>query len=135
MEIEKIKAEIESIETFPESPIVSSIVDRILKLEPVSISESKMAFDCLWELFVKLSENYDGFNCEQSAQIIKLAEKNWSVEDIDYLECLLAVVLNCDCNLALDLLQIKSIEATTKKSKKMIEEAIEELLEYIHGNK
>jgi len=131
MDIKKIAMEIESLDTFPESGVVSYFVDKVLRLEPVTIFESKIIFDCLWELFVKLSENYDCFNQTQSTQIIKLADKNWSDDDVDYLECLLSVVLNCDSNLALNLLWSKVNDAKTDISKNMIKEGIVELCDDI----
>lgn len=129
MEIEKIAKEIELLDTFPKSGISWKYADKVLSCEPASFEECKLIFDCLIELLWKLTENYDCFSSKQEAKIISLAEQNWSYTDIEYMDVVLTVVLNCDANLAMKLIEDKVGKTNDSVYEDLVIEAITELKE------
>ena len=127
MNINELIAEIEDSETFPPSYVVKSFVDRLLNCEIHSKQDTNLYLECLSELIEKLAENHDRVSPEQSKKVVKWASCNWFVDDLEYLDLLLTVLVNIDPEYSKPFLEEKALSTANFSSKKLILETLSEI--------
>ena len=127
MTFEEIKKLISTLETFPESSITMSVISSLLDVSDIKVVDKLEFAYMLDDLMVRLAENYQVINEEQSEKILEWIDTKWTEDDLEFIDLMISIAIKVSPDKAKPFFETKMFSAKKQSIKGLLLEAYDEI--------